>query len=354
MRQAKRAIKNIWRKFWIKKYAPSARKILYAYRKRLLYKKVVIIQCCARKFLSRSWTRKKKLSLLPFEAVRASSELCYLKFKLDKSSTKYTFDKVMGGAISDNNYLFVSKMQEKHALSLKILHGESEGFTAYGRAFSKTRVTVAILSLFGTEKGDIVDPIAMEVILRYSYLRPNKSHLSTSEWKNKRFHLVEDLKNILEPTRALSWRIYIQGQLPDRLIAHASMTSLWIAYIIDKTSRSTLSKYRVHTRSPRRYCPCCLEPFATDEEFSICISTFEIVHVKSPVYRTFLDRVNQLVSGNFVCKNSGLLSSWIRYEIFAAAALRLYKECVRFDMNKVPKYNVTLDEAARAAAISEV
>ena len=50
MHQAQIKIRRLWRKYWGKHYRPYGKKILKAYRKVWLYRKVVNIQCFSRFF----------------------------------------------------------------------------------------------------------------------------------------------------------------------------------------------------------------------------------------------------------------------------------------------------------------
>lgn len=335
MRQAQIVIKTMWRGFWMKKYAPAARRILRAYRRRWLYTRVVRMQCLARKFLSRSHLTKKKLSLLPFEVIRASSELNFLRYKLEKASKKDMFYKIIGGEALDKNPYFISKLQKSQKLSLQLVTGIDDIPPEIGKPFSKTRITLAILSIFALDTSNSIDPIILEIVLRYSYLRPRISLSVDDSWKNLRNYRIEDLKSILEPTRSMCWRIYIQGRLPDILLVHASLTSLWLSYMKDKFCRATLLEYRVREQNPRRHCPHCMKPFATDQEFVDHTSEFYIIHKKSESFTTFHDRVQQLISGGFHCPNAGILSEWTGDDIFLSVALRIYKECIRINGIKI-------------------
>jgi len=262
------------------------------------------------------------VALLAQHRARTTKELEYLQYHIEAGSTKKRFNLAMGGPIKPANPVLAQSIA-RIGEATKLLLTEKEFRD------SSERISRVVLSAFADSRCGFIDVVALDIIMACGYLKyRDKSKVAPrkSSWH------INEIVALFTPSRSLSWRVFIRGLLPDKLLLQAAMTTMWLESVQRSLAKELIYAYRKDHNAPRRYCPLCLEPMALDEHFAEHISGFHLMHAHTS-FTTFENCCSELLGEGegFDCPRSGRWASWIGPEAFRSMRARLEKECKRLD-----------------------
>lgn len=131
------------------------------------------------------------------------------------------------------------------------------------------RIVIAVLNLFANRPGGCLDRAAMLVCR--DLLRPSgKGGLSVEAWKNLPNYPminVNNLSQVVEPSKALLMRVIVAGQgryIPAGVLAKAVLVNRWTMHY-EWITRQQIVKFRKQFPT-RRMCKFCMEPLLFDTD----------------------------------------------------------------------------------------